>query len=147
MYERVVFVVVVSWSVMGMVGGCAAVPAAALTMGFTAAESGSAYMTRGELRSALQYDFEEVVASASGAMERLAFEVVRTNRKEGFVYLLAEDDGGRRLSVRVWRRTEELTTLRIRYGVIADRHVAAVVYEAMLQQMGMAEIAPSRSSG
>lgn len=133
--------------VSGVLGGCAAVPAAALTMGVTAAESGSAYMTRGELRGALHHDFEEVVASARVSLGLLAFEMVRTNEKEGFVYLLADDDRGRRVSVRIWRRTAELTTVRIRYGVFADRHVAAVLYETMLQEIGKIPEGAGESSG
>jgi len=139
--------VVSGMSAGSWMSGCVAAPAAALTLGFSAAEVGSAYVTRGELRAALDHGFSEVVESARAALDELAFTSVRANEEEGFVYLLAEDDRGRRLSVRITERTSRITTVRVRAGVIADRHVATVVFEAMLQEMGSAETAPRRSSG
>lgn len=144
------YLCVVIFSVVGVgtgMSGCVAPPAAALTLGFSAAEVGSAYVVRGELRGALDHDFDDVVAAAEATLDELAFTPVRMNDRDGYVYILSEDDRGRRLSVRVTKRTERITTVRIRAGVIADRHVATVVFEAMLQEMGSAEIAPRRSSG
>lgn len=148
-FGRFLRVATISAAGVGGVGmsGCVAPPAAALTLGFSAAEAGSAYVVRGELRGALDHDFDEVVTAATATLDDLAFTPVRTTARDGYVYMLSEDDRGRRLSVRVTKRTERITTVRIRAGVIADRHVATVVFEAMLQEMGSAETGPRRSSG
>lgn len=117
--------------------GCAIPAATAASAGLAVAEAGAGAFQRGEIRAALRAPFPAVETAAHTALDELGFDTLedRTNRGDGRLYLVAQDDRGRRLSIRLQSRTEVVTKLRIRVGAIPDRTVAGLILAELLKDL------------
>ena len=105
-------------------GGCA--PAIVVTAGLSMAQAGTSAFIRGELLSARQASLDQVWLATLGALDELAFDVqvVRTPddpESEGrSAYVMAQDDDGPEVKVKLERASDAVTRVRIRIDLRGD---------------------------
>lgn len=104
-----------------------------ITAGLSVAQVGTAAFINGQLVSARQAPIEEVWAAAVGALEELEFDI-RTLRPPDSpdscgrsAYVMAKDEGGPQVKIRLERASEAVTRIRIRINIFGDQALARLV--------------------
>lgn len=104
-----------------------------ITAGLSVAQVGTAAFNNGQLLSARQASLEETWAAAIGALEELEFDI-RTLRPpddpEGSgrtAYVMARDDGGPSVKIKLEAASEAVTRIRIRINIFGDQALARLV--------------------
>jgi hypothetical protein len=114
--------------------GCAAVPPAVLLTAGLAA--GPAYQ-RGTMTDTLAVPQDRVYDAAIAAMEELGLYIQRVRFDESSAFVLATDDRGVEVTIRLTRFTESVTYMRIRIGFLGNRTYSQRVLERIREHAGV----------
>lgn len=116
--------------------GCAAVPPAMLlTAGLTAAP---AYQ-RGTMTDTLVLPQDRVYDAAIAAVEDLALHLERVRFDESSAFILALDDRGVEVKIRLTRFTDTVTYVRVRIGFLGNRTYSQRVMERLRKHAGVTQ--------
>ena len=88
---------------------------------------GSVAYVRGELRTALDQDYDRVVRAAGRAVEQLRFVKVSENQDALTTVLIARTAEDTKVEIRVVKVSEKLTRVEIRVGVFGDQAVSQII--------------------
>ena len=107
-------------------GGCLG-PEVAATAGGTVAQTGATAFIGGELHKAYKLPMEQVAEAARAAIESLKLRPGVDRINEHSIYLMAREENGREISMRLEPVSPVVTRLKIRVGVWGDQSVSDLV--------------------
>lgn len=107
---------------LGVTSGCMAVAAGA-------GAAGAVAYVRGDLDANLDANFDQAVAAANRAIDRLKFAKVSENKDALQAILIARNAADKRIELRLERVGERVTKVKIRVGVFGDEPLSIAILD------------------
>jgi hypothetical protein len=104
--------------------GCAA---PALTGALQVAQFGTTAFTSGTLEAVYPQSFDDTVEAARMMIAELQLSVSVDRPQKGFLYIEADDLAGSSIFFRVKRRTEKITGVSVRVGMLGDQPYSTMI--------------------
>lgn len=113
-----------------LIGTCGCAPPLIFAnAGMSLAEAGTSAFIEGELRAARRTPIDRMTRSYKLALESLYFPIMTERIEDDRAYLVADQNGGDDIEVKLTRNSDMVTSVRIRIGVFGDQAIARLVME------------------
>ncbi len=129
-FKRPQFPLAAAFLALQMLGPCGCAPPVLFAdAGLSLAEAGTSAFIEGELRSGVKRPLADVRAAIIEALAALDFPVDYTNDQDGYACVIAKQNSGDDISIRLRRRSSVVTTIQIRVGMLGDQAIARLIME------------------
>lgn len=118
-------------AVVAMLGcaGCASPAMVVAPAAVDFATLGTSAYTSGSMRAAYARPFDEVVVATRSMVSELELKILRERESDGALYISAEDLTEVSYTIRVERRTPQITRVSIRIGWLGDQPLSTLLMD------------------
>lgn len=112
-----------------LLGGTVATTSGCLAVAAGAGAAGAVAYVRGELKSPVAAGYDAAVNAANRAIQDLQFAKVSERRDALLTIIVARTAADKKVEIRVENTSRELSTVRIRVGVLGDEAVSLTILD------------------